>query len=93
MKSRFGLAAVIAFLCTALSLTATQQSVALDDYVYNNLQKSRDALIDQKRELQRAYDDTGKQIDSLNQRLQRIDSYMKQVDKALKDVDEALRGK
>ncbi len=94
MKFRVGLAAVIASLCIALPFSPSQRSsAAYDDYVYNNLQKSRDALVDQKRELQRAYDETSKQIDTLSQKLQRVDAYMKQVDKAMHDVDEALRGR
>lgn len=94
MKFRLGLATVIAVSFAFLPLSPSQRSsAAYDDYVYNNLQKSRDALVDQKRELQRAYDETSKQIEALNQKLQRIDAYMKQVDKAMRDVDEALRGR
>lgn len=92
MKVRLSQAAVVAFLCLLLPSFKTN-AAAPGDYVYNNLQKSRDALLDQKRELQRAYDDTSKQMDLLNQKLTRIDAYMKQVDKAIRDVDDALRGR
>lgn len=67
-----------------------QNSMAYDVSVYNNLLKSRDALVQQQSELQRAYDETQKQIDSLNQKLGRIDAYLKQVNSSIKDVDTAL---
>lgn len=75
-----------------LGLTALCQGTsAYDQYVYNNLTKSRDALLAQQQELQRASDDIRKQIDLLNGKLTRIDSYMRQVNQSLKDVDYALR--
>ena len=94
MKVKLSHAAALAVLCALVPLSSAQRSsAAYDNYVYDNLQKSRDALLDQKRELQRAFDDTSKQMDALNLKLQRIDAYMKQIDKALRDVDDALRGK
>lgn len=92
MKARLSQAGVVVLLCLLLPSFGTM-AVPDGDYVYNNLNKSRDALLDQRRELQRAYDDTAKAIDVLNQKLQRIDAYMKQVDKAIRDVDDALRGR
>lgn len=79
------------FVILAVNLVAIQQTSAYDQQVYNNLMKSRDALISQQAELQRAYDETQKQIDALNQRLVRIDSYLKQVNSSVKDVDTALQ--
>lgn len=93
MKLRLVPAAALAVLSLSVPFAPNQSSSAYQDYVYANLQKSRDALLDQRRELQRAYDDTGKQIDVLQQKLQRIDNYLKQVDKALRDVDDALKGR
>ena len=68
----------------------SQESEAYDQSVYNNLMKSKDALVVQQQELQAAYDTTQKQIDELNAKLGRIDSYLKQVNSSLKDVDTAL---
>lgn len=67
-------------------------SAAYDSVVYDNLKKSRDALLAQQTELQRAYDETAKQIDYLNGKLTRINAYLKQVSSSLKDVDDALAG-
>lgn len=67
-----------------------QETSAYDQMVYNNLLKSKDALVSQKAELQQAYDATQKQIDELNAKLGRIDSYLKQVNSSIKDVDIAL---
>lgn len=94
MKVRLSQAAVVAILCFLMpSFRTLAVPTPGADYVFNNLNKSRDALLDQRRELQRAYDDTARQIDLLNQKQQRIDSYLKQVDKAIRDVDDALRGR
>ncbi len=61
-----------------------------DPYVYDNLQRSRDALLSQKTELQRAYNDVASQVDKLQTKLTRLDSYLRQVDSSIKDVDNAL---
>lgn len=76
---------------SALVPFANQHSSAyVDQTVYDNLKKSRDALLAQQGELQQAYDDTNKQIDALQAKLGRIDAYMKQVRSALKDVEDAM---
>ncbi len=77
-------------LLSFLPVILSQGSFAYDQQVYNNLLKSRDALLGQKNELQAAYDATQKEIDELNAKLGRIDGYMKQVNSSLKDVDTAL---
>jgi len=58
--------------------------------VYQNLQRTRDALLGQRSELQTAKNEVLGQIDKLNQKVGRIDQYLKQVDDSLKDVDAAL---
>jgi hypothetical protein len=63
-----------------------------DHTVYNNLQKSRDALIAQRTDLEHAHDEVEKQIDNLQTRQTRLDQYLRQVNSALRDVDDALRG-
>mgnify|MGYP003386535351 CR=1 FL=1 len=82
---------IILMVLTALVPVVIQESSAyVDQMVYDNLKKSRDALLNQQSELQKAYDDTAKQIDVLQQRLARIDAYSRQVRSALKDVDDAM---
>jgi DNA repair exonuclease SbcCD ATPase subunit len=63
---------------------------AYDPYVLNNLKRSRDALLTQQSDLQRAYDETARQIDALQNKLARIDGYLRQVDQALRDVNRAI---
>ena len=58
--------------------------------VYDNLQRTRDALLDQRKHLQEVYDQTSTQIDQLQQKLSRIDNYLNQNDRALRDVESAL---
>ncbi|MBY0356659.1 MAG: hypothetical protein K2W82_01550 [Candidatus Obscuribacterales bacterium] len=83
--SRFSFA-----LFVALAAMCTPQNTQAES-VYANLQRSRDALLAQQAELQRAYDDTRRQIDSLNGRLTRIDSYQRQINSALRDVEDVMR--
>jgi len=82
---------VTAMVLTALVPFVNQKSSAyVDPTVYDNLKKSRDALLSQQAELQQAYDDTNRKIDALQSRLTRIDAYLKQVRSALKDVEDAM---
>lgn len=84
------------FVFGALSAAFSMQFVsgaasAYDSAVYNNLMKTRDALLQQRDYLQKAYDDTQRQIDALQQKMTRINSYLDQNDKNLRDIDAALR--
>jgi len=63
---------------------------AYDPYVLNNLKRSRDALLSQQADIQRAYDDTSRQVDLLQQKLAKLDGYLRQVDQALRDVNRAI---
>jgi prefoldin subunit 5 len=74
----------------ALLVVNAGSSSGLDNYLYDNLQRSRDALLSQRDELQRARNDVMAQIDRLNQKAARIDQYLKQVDDLLRDVNSAL---
>lgn len=69
---------------------STIAAPAYEQLVYNNLLKSRDALALQRADLQKAYDDTQREIDALKARLARIDTYLKQVNASMKDVNTAL---
>lgn len=77
-------------LLALVPFTNQKSSAYVDQSVYDNLKKSRDALLAQQSTLQQAYDDTNKQIDVLQAKLGRIDAYMKQVRSALKDVEDAM---
>jgi uncharacterized membrane-anchored protein YhcB (DUF1043 family) len=74
-----------------LVITGTPLAKAYDPSVYNNLAKSRDALLSQRQDLQAAYDRVTQQLDQLNQSLTRLDSYLKQTDQSLRDVESAMR--
>jgi septal ring factor EnvC (AmiA/AmiB activator) len=63
---------------------------AYDPYVLNNLKRSRDALLTQQADIQRAYDDTSRQVDVLQQKLAKLDGYLRQLDQALRDVNRAI---
>ena len=77
-------------LATVLSLFNIGPSLGYDTYLYNNLQRSRDALLGQRAELERAHSEVFGQIDRLQAKAARIDSYLKQVDDSLRNVDGAL---
>jgi uncharacterized protein YlxW (UPF0749 family) len=77
--------------CAVCLLIAVETATAAyDSYLYDSLQRSRDALLGQKDELQRARNDALSQIDRLNQKVQRIDAYMLQIDNSLRDVNDSL---
>jgi hypothetical protein len=76
---------------TVLVFYGVPRATAYDPSVYNNLQKSRDALLSQRQDLQAAYDQVTQQIDQLNQKLIRIDSYLRQTDQSLRDVESAMK--
>lgn len=73
-----------------VAMTAGSSS-GYDNYVYENLQRSRDALLGQRAELQHARTEVLASIDRLQQKVVRIDAYLKQVDDSVRDVDDALR--
>lgn len=62
-----------------------------DVKVYDNLMRSRDALLNQRAYLQKALDSLTQQLNDLNDKIGRLRDYMDQNDQALRDVDRALR--
>lgn len=74
-----------------LFAASTEKSSGYDQYVYENLQKSRDALLSQRADLERNRGELLAQIDRLQQKVARIDQYLRQVDGSLRDVDGALK--
>lgn len=61
--------------------------------VNRNLQRTRDALLDQRAHLEQAADSIGKKIDELNRQLDIVNSYLRDTDKAIRDVDAAMSGR
>ena len=74
------------FLLAFVNLTA----LALDSMVYNNLSRSRQALLDQKQHLQESADRIGRQLDNLNRQMDTVNSYLRDTDSALRDVEGSL---
>jgi hypothetical protein len=74
-----------------LFAAGTEKSSGYDPYVVENLQKSRDALLSQRAELERTRNEYLQQIDRLQLKVARIDQYLRQVDGSVKDVDDALK--
>jgi uncharacterized protein YoxC len=80
-----------AALTLLLFTVGATKSSGYDSYVYENLQKSRDALLSQRAGLERTRTDLLGQLDRLQAKITRIDSYLRQVDGSIKDVDDAIR--
>lgn len=66
---------------------------AYNDQVYNSLLRTRDALIDQRKSIEQAIDQTRKKIDSLNAHLKTLEDYLRQTESDIRDVDRALRNR
>ncbi len=63
---------------------------ASDSVSYLKLKDSRDALMNQQRALQKAYDEAGSQIDELKRRQAILDAYLHQIERSIRDVDGAM---
>jgi cell division protein FtsB len=66
-------------------------AVAYDSGVYDNLNRSRDALLSQREHLEQTADSLNKRIAQLQQQLDSVNSYLRDTDRAIRDVDSALR--
>jgi len=77
--------------CLLFSLgCANLAAIALDSMVYNNLSRSRQALLDQREHLQESADRIGRQIDNLNRQLDTVNAYLRDTDTALRDVESTM---
>jgi hypothetical protein len=65
---------------------------AYDPMVVDRLERSRDALLDQKTALEQSDRNLGDTIDELSRKRDRVQTYLRDTDKALLEVDLALRG-
>ena len=82
---------VIAAAVLALTGWVGSAATALDSGVYNNLNRSRDALLTQRKNLQDAADNLNRRIGDLQRQLDSVNSYLRDTDSAIRDVDSALR--
>ena len=68
------------------------ETAKADTDLMNNLQRSRDALLRQRGELQDADARIGAQISELGQQQSRVEAYLRDTDSALRNVESAMRG-
>ncbi|MBS1989381.1 MAG: hypothetical protein JSS86_12410 [Cyanobacteria bacterium SZAS LIN-2] len=87
------LSTVIALMTFEFLLVACLSSMALSQsqIIYNNLLKSRDALMDQRRYLISEADRLNQQMIALKKNIELVNGYLRDNDKAVADVDNALR--
>ena len=75
----------------ALLLSGWGRAVSsLDNQASTKLLQSRDALLSEERDIQRAYEEVSRQIDELQRKQALLDSYLRQVHGAIRDVDRAM---
>jgi len=77
-----------------VALVATMTGVAataVDTQVYGNLNRSRDALLNQRAHLQEVADGLKRRMDDTQKQLDSVNSYLRDTDNAIRDVDSALR--
>jgi len=77
------------FLIAAVTCIGSASSA--DTGIYGNLNRSRDALLDQRAHLQEAADGLNKRIAELQRQLDSVNSYLRDTDNAVHDVDNALK--
>jgi septal ring factor EnvC (AmiA/AmiB activator) len=82
---------IVTLLCTYLLVQPTDRSAAaIDTDIRSKLGASRDALIEQLREIQRNYDDVSRQIDELRRKQALLDSYRRETESAVSEVEKAM---
>lgn len=64
---------------------------AYDQTVYNNLSKTRDALIDQRTHLEEKADGIKKTISELERQLDMVNSYLRDTDRSLRNIEDAIK--
>lgn len=80
----------ISGICLAVLLSCANLAAFADSMIYNNLSRSRQALLDQKQHLQESADRIGRQIDNLNRQLDTVNAYLRDTDTALRDVENTM---
>ncbi|MCA9805409.1 MAG: hypothetical protein KC777_25740 [Cyanobacteria bacterium HKST-UBA02] len=64
---------------------------AYDQTVYNNLSKTRDALIDQRSHLEEKADEIKRKMADLDRQLDMVNSYLRDTDRSLRNIEDAIR--
>lgn len=81
---------VIAIMVVEFLVVACVASVAANSQVYASLQRSRDALLDQRNYLQGEANRLAVRISALQTQLDTVNSYLRDNDRALRDVETAM---
>ncbi len=81
---------VIAIMVVEFLVVACVASVAANSQVYGSLQRSRDALLDQRSYLQGEANRLAVRISALQTQLDTVNSYLRDNDRALRDVETAM---
>ncbi|MDQ5933558.1 MAG: hypothetical protein QG574_856 [Cyanobacteriota bacterium erpe_2018_sw_21hr_WHONDRS-SW48-000092_B_bin.40] len=81
---------VIAIMVVEFLVVACVASVAANSQVYGSLQRSRDALLDQRNYLQGEANRLAVRISALQTQLDTVNSYLRDNDRALRDVETAM---
>lgn len=90
LRSR--LVPIVLLLCVLSCLLGfSLAAMAYNASIANNLNRSRDALLDQRAHLKQAANDIGGKIDALQRQLDIVNSYLRDNDRAIRDVENALR--
>ncbi len=82
---------VLVFILSAISLSAPnagEQACASE--MHKRLLASRDALIAQEKEIQRAYDEVSRRINELKEKQALLDHYLRATDQSIRSVDRAI---
>ena len=85
-----GRVCTLALLLAIGTIGLNPSAIADTTGVWDNLNRSRDALLAQRTRLQEAADKLGQQIDYLNQQLDKVNAYLRDNDRAIRDVERAL---
>lgn len=81
---------VIAIMVVEFLVVACVASIAANSQVYGSLQRSRDALLDQRNYLQGEANRLAVRISALQTQLDTVNSYLRDNDRALRDVETAM---
>lgn len=81
---------VIAVMAVEFLVVACVASMAANSQVYGSLQRSRDALLDQRNYLQGEANRLAVRISALQTQLDTVNSYLRDNDRALRDVETAM---
>ncbi|MBP9093431.1 hypothetical protein KBI23_20595 [bacterium] len=81
---------VIAVMAVEFLVVACVASMAANSQVYGSLQRSRDALLDQRNYLQGEANRLAVRIAALQTQLDTVNSYLRDNDRALRDVETAM---